>query len=706
MRIARIFAAAALLLAFFVHTLSAAIAETPFDGKWAGAIEVPGSTLEFTAEITSTDTGAMSGTLSIPAQALVDVELEGLESEDDTLRFRLPDIPGEPRFEGELTDPDTVEGTFSQGGAELAFSMARKDPAEEARAALEGLDTEIEQALEDFNVPGLGIAVVAGGDVVYTRGFGQRDIDDDLPMTPDTLFAIGSTTKAMTNTVLAMLADGGDFDWDEPVRTYLPAFAVEDPAISDRITARDMVTHRTGMPRHDLLWYNNNDVTRAELVDRLEHLELTADLRQRFQYNNLMYLAAGHLTEQLTGMTWEAAVRSRLLDPLGMERTNFLIAETESDPDHARPYRDNDGELEEIPFRSIERIGPAGSINSSVNEMARWLQFNLDRGRFEGEPLIEASTLADLHSAQIAVPSAGSGSSTVPVGYAMGWFVNVYEGHRMLTHGGGIDGFTTSVMFFPDDGLGVVAFTNVPSSLGNLVARTAADRVLGIDSDDRIAEARDRRERALSVQDEAEERRDAQRTTGTSPSHPMPDYTGVYAHPGYGTLEIAVASDGDALELRYNGIEAPLEHWHYDVWNGAETDGDPTFEDFKIAFHSNFDGVIDSLVAPMEPTASPIEFEKQPDPKLGDPSYLQRFVGEYTDPVSEQSQRVTLSGNELQLILQGQPVYTLHPRVDGRFNIGELQGFAVGFDTDDNDNVVSITYYQPNGVFTSERDED
>ena len=186
MRIARIFAAAALLLALFVHTLSAAVAETPFDGKWVGSIEVPGSTLEFTAEITSTDTGAMSGTLSIPAQALVDVELEGLESEDDTLRFRLPDIPGEPRFEGELTDPDTVEGTFSQGSAELAFSMARKDPAEEARAALEGLDTEIEQALEDFNVPGLGIAVVAGGDVVYTRGFGQRDIDDDLPMTPDT----------------------------------------------------------------------------------------------------------------------------------------------------------------------------------------------------------------------------------------------------------------------------------------------------------------------------------------------------------------------------------------------------------------------------------------------------------------------------------------------------------------------------------------
>ncbi len=704
--IARIFAAAALLLALFFQFPPAAVAETPFDGKWSGSIEVPGSPLEFTAEFTSNDNDEISGTLSIPVQGLIDIELEGLEHEDDTLRFRLPGIPGEPSFEGVLSDPDTVEGTFSQGGAELAFSMARKDPAEEARAALEGLDTEIEQALEDFNVPGLGIAVVAGGEVVYTRGFGHRDIDEDLPMTPDTLFAIGSTTKAMTNAVLGMLADGGDFDWDEPVRTYLPAFAVEDPAVSNRITARDMVTHRTGMPRHDLLWYNNNDITRAELVDRLEHLELTADLRQRFQYNNLMYLTAGFLTEQLTGTSWEDAVRTRLFEPLGMERTNFVVAESQADPDHARPYRDNDGELEEIPFRSIERIGPAGAVNSSVNEMARWLQFNLDRGRHEGEQLIEASTLTDLHSAQITVPSAGSGGSTVPVGYAMGWFVNVYEGHRMLTHGGGIDGFTTSVMFFPDDDLGVVTFTNTSSSLGNLVARTAVDRVLGIDSDDRIAEARDRRERALSVQDEAEERRDGQRTTGTSPSHAMADYTGVYAHPGYGTLEISAASGDDALELRYNGIDAPFEHWHYDVWSGAETDGDKTFEDFKIAFRSNFDGVVDSLVAPMELTASPIEFEKQPDPKLSDPGFLQRFVGEYTDSVSEQSQRVALAGNELQLILQGQPVYTLHPRVDGRFNIGELQGFAASFDTDDDGNVVSITYYQPNGVFTSERDED
>lgn len=696
--------ASALLLQFSL----VANAETPFDGEWFGAIEVPNQPLEVEVEFSSNDDGTLSGTISIPAQSLLDAPLDGIERDGDSIQFAIPDIPGDPAFDGALVDDASIEGTFSQGGAELAFALSRENPADAARQALAGLDAEIEQALEDFNVPGLGIAIVAGGEVVYANGFGYRDLDEQLPMTPDTLFAIGSTTKAMTTAVLGMLTDEGRLEWDEPVRTYLPAFAVADPSLSQRITPRDMVTHRTGMPRHDLSWYNDNEGTRAELLDRLEHLELTADLRQRFQYNNLMYATAGYLTEQLTGTTWEEAVRTRLFEPLGMQRSNFSVSDSQTDANHAKPYREVDDELEEIPFRSLDLVGPAGSVNSSVNEMARWLQFNLEGGVLDGERLIQRATLEDLHSSQMPVPSSQPRNGVVPVGYAMGWFVNVYNGHRMLSHGGGIDGFITSVMFFPEDDLGIVAFTNSGSGLGNLVARTAADRILGLEPQDRIGEALAERERALAIQDEAEERRDAQRVEDTSPSHPLDDYPGLYAHPGYGELTIARAgSDGaKALTVTYNGIEAPLGHWHYDVWSGAETDGDKTFENMKFAFRGNFDGVIDTLVAPMEPSASPIEFEKQPDPKLHDPEYLQRFVGAYADSVSEQTERVTLSGNELQLAIPGQPVYTLVPQVDGRFSIGDLQGYTVGFDVDEAGEVVSITFYQPNGVFTSERIED
>jgi CubicO group peptidase (beta-lactamase class C family) len=701
MRFAHAFILAALCT---ISTLG--FADASFDGRWSGAIETPGTALDIVVDLSS-DGDVLSGTISIPVQGLIDAELEGVGYDGDTVRFAIPGIPGDPSFEGRRVDEDSIEGTFSQGGARLPFSLARENAAEQARVALDGLDAEIEQALEDFNVPGLGLAVVAGGEVVYARGFGYRDLANERPMTPDTLFAIGSTTKAMTNAVLAMLSDDGIFDWDVPVRTYLPAFAVEDPSISNRITARDMVTHRTGLPRHDLLWYNNNEGTRAELVARLPHLELTADLRERWQYNNLMYGAVGYLTETLTGTTWEQAVRDRLFDPLGMARSNFRVADSQQDDNHALPYRDNDGELEAIPFRSIDLIGPAGSVNSTVNEMTRWLQFNLDGGVFDGERLIDRATLADLHRVQMTMPSDGS-ESNVPMGYAMGWMNSVYEGHRMLTHGGGIDGFITSVTFYPDDDLGIVAFTNVGSNLGGLVARTAADRILGIDGDDRIAEALEQRERALAAQDEAEERRDAQRVAGTSPSHAIDDYLGTYEHPGYGRVLIGSGDDESdrGLVFTFNGIEAPLEHWHYDVWNGAETEGDPTFEEMKFAFQSNFEGVIDTLVVPMELTASPIEFTKQPDPRLGDADYLARFVGRYESSLSETVQRVTLSGNQLQLVLPGQPVYTLIPQVDDRFAIEGLQGFAVGFETDDDGSITGITFYQPNGVFSSERVEE
>ncbi|MEM7705928.1 MAG: serine hydrolase [Pseudomonadota bacterium] len=682
-------------------------AESAFDGHWVGAIDIPTGALEIDVDLESDDNGVVSGDISIPVQSLIDIGLIDVAAEERTIAFRIPNIPGDPNFTGTLDDSgETIEGTFSQGGGTLPFRLELERLAERAAAALEGLDAEIEQALTDFNVPGLGIAIVAGGDVVYARGFGYRDMDKELPMTPDTLFAIGSTTKAMTSTVLGVLVDDGALEWDEPVRRYLPSFNLADAGIAARISTRDLVTHRSGLPRHDLLWYNNNGGTRAELIARFEHLEFTADLRERFQYNNLMYMTAGYLAGELSGSTWEEVMRSRLFSPLGMERTNFSVAKSQADANHARPYRENDDdELEEIPFRSIDLVGPAGSVNSSVNEMARWLQFNLDGGRAGDAQLVDRATLADIHSPHMTVPSTSTRDDIVSAGYGLGWGVSVYRGHRRLGHGGGIDGFITSVILFPDDNLGLVSFTNVGSNLGDLFNRVAADRILGLEPEDWVGEALEQRRKGKSVAEEAEKKRDAERKTKTRPSHPITDYVGSYAHPGYGVITISERSGRNNLSLNFNGIDAPLAHWHYDTWNGAETEGDPTFEDTKFLFRTNIEGNISSLEAPFELTASPIVFEKQPDPRLSDPEYLKRFVGGYADEVTQRTERITLSGSQLQLAIAGQPVYTLVPTVSGRFAIEGLQGFSVGFVLDDNGRSSRIIYYQPNGVFESERQE-
>ena len=454
-------------------------------GHWKGTIAAPGRELAFDLDLRATPGGALSGVISIPSQNAFDLALGNLTATESRLRFAIAGVPGDPSFDGTVAaDGAHVEGSFKQGGADLPFEMERVEgAAATAKAALEGFDGFTISAVEAWNVPGAGIAIVSGGEVVYAKGFGWRDLEAKKPMTADTLFAIGSTTKAMTTTTLGMLVDEGKVEWDQPLREYLPSFKLMDASVSGHITPRDIVTHRSGLPRHDLLWYNNNSGTRGDMVKRLAHLELTADLREKFQYNNLMFMTAGHLIETLTGKSWEENVRERLFDPLGMVRSTFSVLDSQRDADFAQPYRerDDDRKLERIPFRRIDLIGPAGSVNSSVNEMAKWLLFNLRHGKVGDRQLIQAATLDEIHSPQMPIPAKPERSDISAPAYAMGWVTDTYRGHRRLQHGGGIDGFITSVMFFPDDDLGLVTFTNVGSGLPSLLAQHAADRMLGLE---------------------------------------------------------------------------------------------------------------------------------------------------------------------------------------------------------------------------------
>jgi CubicO group peptidase (beta-lactamase class C family) len=580
--------------------------------------------------------------------------------------------------------------------AAVAGAQEETSAADQARAALADFDGFAEQAIVDWNVPGTAIAVVAGGEIVYARGFGKRDIENDLPMTPDTLFAIGSTTKAMTCTVLGTLVDEGLVDWDTPMRTYIPEIRFKDPSTTELITPRDLVTHRSGLPRHDSLWYNNHTSSRSEIVGRLAHLEPSAALRAKCQYNNLMYLTAGYLIERLTGTTWEQAVRARLFEPLGMTRSNFSVDDSQKDSDFAQPYRENDDQIELIPFRQIDLVGPAGSVNSSVNEMARWLLFNLNQGKVGDNQIINPGTLAEIQSPQMttgATPNPEQPEFS-PSTYGMGWSITTYRGHLRISHGGGIDGFITSVVLFPNDRLGLVAFTNIGSGLSDIINRHAADLVLGLEAKDWNAEALQRRAAGKEAEDEAEAKKESTRVADTTPSHPLADYTGDYHHPGYGIMKISLASE--ALSLTFNDIVSPLEHWHYDVFNGAETDGDKTFEDTKLLFRGDVNGNIAEIAVTMEARVAPIVFAKRPDARLFDPEYLQRLTGTY-DWV-ERKLVIELSGDTLTLTFPGQPKLTLVPDLSGRFVLKEVATVSIGFELDESGKVTGAKLYLPDGV--------
>ena len=222
-----------------------------------------------------------------------------------------------------------------------------------------------------------------------------------------------------------------------------------------------------------------------------------------------------------------------------MERTNFSVDDSQEDANHALPYRENDDdEIEAIPFRNIELIGPAGSVNSTVKEMSRWLLFNLDGGQSGGRQLVNPATLTEIHSPQMTTGETPDRADISVSTYGMGWAIDTYRGHRRIQHGGGIDGFITSVMFFPDDDLGLVSFNNRGSGLPSLVSQHAADRLLGLEEEDWIGEALEERNKGKEVEDEAEEKKEATRIEGTSPSHDLADYAGSYIDPGYGTLEV------------------------------------------------------------------------------------------------------------------------------------------------------------------------
>ncbi|MGH7242240.1 MAG: serine hydrolase [Phycisphaerales bacterium] len=677
---------------------------TDLTGRWDGTIKVPGTDLEVKLNFTSNELG----TISIPAQGAKDLPLEKVSLDGAKATFAIRGIPGNPVFAGTFSDDGALlKGDFTQGGGTIPFELKRAADAKTASAgSLDGFDAFVDKAREGWSVPGVAVAIIKGDEVVYAKGFGFRDADKKLPVTENTLFPIGSATKAFTTFVMGQLADAGKLEFDKPVINYVPEFRLFDTVATERLTPRDLVTHRSGLPRHDLMWYGTPR-TRDDMVRRLAYLPNNKDLRGAWQYNNLMFLTAGFMEERLTGKSWEENIRERILMPLGMKRTTLNNADSQKGADFALGYRqDEDTDVvERMDFRDITTMGPAGSINSSVTEMANWVKLNLGDGSFGGKRLIKESTLKELHTPQM---SMGEGSAetpeVIPVGYAMGWFVDVYRGNRRLHHGGNIDGFSAMVAFLPREDIGVVVLTNMNGTgLPEIIARHAFDRMTGATPKDWNAISLAKRAKAREQGKAAKDKLADTRKPGTHPAHPIAEYIGQYEHPGYGI--ISVASDGNSgdpgLQFSFNGIVTPLEHWHYDVFSGKKNEKDRTFESFKLIFETGVDGEIDSLRAQMESTEDAFIFKRLGDESLRDPSFLAKLVGEFK--IDEQPVTFAISGSALTASIPGQPVYDLEPTRKNTFRITSLPGFSIQFLPGDGGAFNEAKFVQPNGVFTAKR---
>lgn len=475
---------------------------------------------------------------------------------------------------------------------------------------LDDLDSIIQPILRAGRIPGAAISVVNHDRMVFAKGYGYRDVEASLAVTSDSVYPIASTTKAMNATLIGMLVDEGKLAWDTPVQEYLPRFRLGDALISSQVTLRDLLAMRTGLPRHDWLWVEHA-IDRANLVERLRYLELSAGFREKFQYNNMTSTTAGYISEVVTGKRWEVLAQERLLGPLGMSHTTFKLPATDN---VTRSYHENSHREVVLTKRLAGEVtAPSGgAIHSTVEDMARWLMFNLSGGRAPEGQLIEPKTLKELQSPQWAARTDASCPSPNAT-YAMGWYVDTYNGRNRLLHGGYLHDVSSEVSLFPDDAIGIVSFTNFgPPGLARTINQSVFDALMGFKPvqsvEDKLAEYE------RKIRETLERNAAVRRVPNTSPSHLLADYAGVYKHRGYGDIEIQC--NVQELVLRRGALEVGLQHWHYDAWIAKDTGMFPLHTPHafdpasRLLFETSADGEITAVSIRLEPTVSPIRFEK------------------------------------------------------------------------------------------------
>jgi CubicO group peptidase (beta-lactamase class C family) len=555
------------------------------------------------------------------------------------------------------------------------------------------IDYAVNKALKAFDVPGASVGIVVDGELILAKGYGLRDVGKKLPVTEETIFAIGSCTKAFTTFVLGVLVDKGLIEWDDLVVKHLPEFRLMDINITNKITIRDLVTHRSGLPRHDFLWYGS-DGSMKDFFSKLQHLDFVCDLREKFNYNNLMYGVAGIVVEKVTGKSWEDNVKQLIFEPLGMDNSNLFVEESKNNDNFSMPYETKNEIVQEIPFR-ICNVGPAGSINSNIVDMANWLKLQLSDGAFLDKKLIEKTTLKQMHTIQIA-----SGIAQYPedksfaLGYGLGWFIENYSGHYAVSHGGGIDGFISETALFPQEKIGVVILSNSTTGGGHLVhniRKTIFDLLFGLEETDWVEKA----STTLKEAELAKKKADAEAVETPSqskPSHKLEDYVGEYEHPGYGIAKITL--EAEKLVLTYNGIVTPLQHKCYDTFNGSKDAESCVFKMLNISFQASDSGDIAEMHMPFE--LKPIVFNKKASSEFMDREYLEQFANTYSN--EQTTIEVSLKGNQLIATAFGQE-FPLEPEKKDTFSLKGMSGFTVHFIFDEARNITGLQAIQPNGIF-------
>jgi CubicO group peptidase (beta-lactamase class C family) len=562
---------------------------------------------------------------------------------------------------------------------------------------LANLDAEVADILKNWNVPGLQIAVVKDGKVLLSKGYGTRNPATGAPMTAETLVPIASMSKAFTAFSVGLLVDEGKLDFDRPVAAYLPGFTMEDPAATSGITLRDMLSHRTGLPRHDALWYHNSTQSRDGMLAALRHLEPSAPLRAKWQYNNIMFTLSGLAVEKASGQEWEKFVERRIFAPLGMTRSTLSPDIVAADANHAVGTEVRAGKTSNLTlYRGNDLVNPAGGVYTTANDLTHWLQVQLGGGDYQGKSIIRAATLAQMHGTQMITGATPDHPEVTPTGYGLGWFTEIHRGHRIVQHGGNLPGSSTLISLAPNSKLGVTVLVNQSgSSLPRALSRMILDRLLGEKAIDWTGEALVQKKAAEASDTAGRGSKEATRVKGTSPAHAIADYAATYRNAAYGDMLVNLNSG--ALTLTFNDDSSALSHFHYDVFDATTEDPDSVLVDGRFQFVTDMAGRVSGISTLIEPQVAPIIFKRQPDAKLSDPAYLKGLTGTYK--LSGVEQIVALSGNTLILTGKGGRPAELVPGLAGEFTHPRQGDLRIMFTLDAKGKATGVVFIDTTGVY-------
>ena len=446
--------------------------------------------------------------------------------------------------------------------------------AQDLDARLKAIDEYAAKAGQDWHVPGFAIAIVKDDRVVFAKGYGLRQLNKPEAVDKDTLFAIASNSKAFTSAALAILVDEGKLKWDDPVTKYLPWFQLYDPWVTRELTVRDLLSHRSGLATFggDLLWYEST-YSRDDIIRRVRFLKPATSFRSRFGYQNIMFLTAGQIVPVITARSWDDFVRERFLIALGMTRTTTSYKQLLATPNIATPHNELDGKMRVIRYDNVENCGGAAALNSSVSEMAQWIRLQLGRGTYEGKKVFSADRSREMWTPQTIIggisESAEKFNPTTHFNlYGMGWGIADYQGRKVISHGGGLDGMISRVAMMPEENLGLVILTNSESPLTNVLSNKIFDVFLGVAARDWSTDMMARAKLGEATALEADKKIEASRIPNTKSSLPLSAYVGTYSGTMFGDARITEESGRLVVRLvPPTNFVGDLDHWHFDTFS-------------------------------------------------------------------------------------------------------------------------------------------